>query len=116
MKKFLAMILSAVMLISCLAIMPVGATDNAPATAEDVLYHVDFTKKYAELGLTEATDAKTINGLGVEAVNYQWSAGTFNGAASNMLTANGLVATTAYRNLSGIAVRNDVAHLDDLTS
>ena len=55
MKKFLAMILSAVMLISCLAIMPIGATDNAPATAEDVLYHVDFTKKYAELGLTEAT-------------------------------------------------------------
>lgn len=114
MKKFLAMILSAVMLISCLAIMPIGATDNAPATAEDVLYHVDFTKKYAELGLTETTDATTIDNLGVEAFNYQWSMKAHEGTSTNKLTADGLVAQTAYRWQSGFALRDSEVALSAL--
>lgn len=113
MKKILSIIFSALMIMSCLVIMPVSAeqTTAAEYTSEgnNVLYTADLTKT------ASAVD------LGVTPIDYQWSnvnsSSDWTQPQVHALTADGLVMAPAYRHFSGFAIKaGDFVDLSELSS
>ncbi len=119
MKKLLSIFFAALMIMSCIIIIPTSAEpaqQSVTSEEDNVLYDVDFKSKYkvpTDLGVTKDDTHK----LGVTLIDRKWSNGAdYKVGHINALTANGLVCASPIRYQSGVAITQDNYDLKSLSN
>ncbi|MBO5416229.1 MAG: endonuclease/exonuclease/phosphatase family protein [Clostridia bacterium] len=102
MKKILTLILSALMIMSCFAAVPVGAAETKAvadytSTSDNVLYETNFINKY------QTAD------LGVTPIDHRWTANTtpWYNKQINALSEDGFIAAATFAHISGFTINTD---------